>query len=241
MERFILDEARVKATLENYKRIKDDVANAAVLSGRNPEDVRLMCVTKTVEAEYINPVLDAGADLIGENRVQEFMGKKDALHLEKVEKHIIGHLQTNKVKYIAGEVDMIESVDSIKLAKEINKEFAKVDAVANVLVEVNIGNEESKSGIDISELDELLCQIAVLPNVKVKGLMTIPPICEEDEARKYFARMNEKFLALKEQQLDNIEMSILSMGMSGDYKAAIAEGSNIVRVGSAIFGVRKYF
>lgn len=241
MERFILDEARVKATLENYKRIKDDVANAAVLSGRNPEDVRLMCVTKTVEAEYINPVLDAGADLIGENRVQEFMGKKDALHLEKVEKHIIGHLQTNKVKYIAGEVDMIESVDSIKLAKEINKEFAKVDAVANVLVEVNIGNEESKSGIDISELDELLCQIAVLPNVKVKGLMTIPPICEEDEARKYFARMNEKFLALKEQQLDNIEMSILSMGMSGDYKAAIAEGSNIVRVGSAIFGARKYF
>lgn len=241
MERFILDEARVKTTLENYKRIKDDVANAAVLSGRNPEDVRLMCVTKTVEAEYINPVLDAGADLIGENRVQEFMGKKDALHLEKVEKHIIGHLQTNKVKYIAGEVDMIESVDSIKLAKEINKEFAKVDAVANVLVEVNIGNEESKSGIDISELDELLCQIAVLPNVKVKGLMTIPPICEEDEARKYFARMNEKFLALKEQQLDNIEMSILSMGMSGDYKAAIAEGSNIVRVGSAIFGARKYF
>lgn len=241
MEKFILDEARVKATLENYQRIKEDVANAAVLSGRNPDEVRLMCVTKTVEAEYINPVLDAGASLIGENRVQEFMGKKDDLHLENVEKHIIGHLQTNKVKYIAGQVDMIESVDSIKLAKEINKEFAKVNQIAKVLVEVNIGNEESKSGCDITELDELLYQISSLPNVRVEGLMTIPPICDENEARKYFAKMNERFLALKEQSIPNVQMKVLSMGMSGDYKAAIAEGSNIVRVGSAIFGARKYF
>lgn len=241
MEKFILDESRVKSTIENYHRIKDEVANAAIKAGRNPSDVRLMCVTKTVEAEYINPVLDDGADLIGENRVQEFMGKKDALHLDGVEKHIIGHLQTNKVKYIAGEVDMIESVDSIKLAKEINKEFGKVDAVANVLVEVNIGLEESKSGCDISNLDELLHQISLLPNVKVKGLMTIPPICEEDEARKYFAQMHDKFLELKENPISNVDMEVLSMGMSGDFKAAILEGSNIVRVGSAIFGARKYF
>lgn len=241
MEKFILDEQRVKATIENYRRIKDEVAQAAIQAGRNPGDVRLMCVTKTVEAEYINPVLDDGADLIGENRVQEFMGKKDALHLDGVEKHIIGHLQTNKVKYIAGEVDMIESVDSIKLAKEINKEFGKVNSIANVLVEVNIGLEESKSGCDISNLDDLLYQIAQLPNVKVKGLMTIPPICEEDEARKYFAKMHDKFLALKESPISNVDMQVLSMGMSGDFKAAILEGSNIVRVGSAIFGARKYF
>lgn len=241
MEKFILDEKRVKTTIENYHRIKDEVANAAVKAGRSPEDVRLMCVTKTVEAEYINPVLDDGADLIGENRVQEFMGKKDALHLDGVEKHIIGHLQTNKVKYIAGQVDMIESVDSIKLAKEINKEFQKVDAVANVLVEVNIGMEESKSGCNIETLDDLLNEISLLPNVKVKGLMTIPPICEEEEARKYFAQMHDKFLALKENPISNVDMEVLSMGMSGDFKAAIAEGSNIVRVGSAIFGARKYF
>lgn len=241
MEKFILDEARVKATIENYKRIKDDVAQAAIKAGRKPEDVRLMCVTKTVEAEYINPVLDMGADLIGENRVQEYMGKKDALHLDHVEKHIIGHLQTNKVKYIAGQVDMIESVDSIKLAKEISKEFAKVNSIANVLVEVNIGMEDSKSGCDIKNLDDLLQEISLLPNIKVKGLMTIPPICEENEARKYFAMMHDKYLQLKENPINGVDMQILSMGMSGDYRAAIAEGSNIVRVGSAIFGARKYF
>ena len=116
MERFIPDEGRIQSTIDNYKRVRNDVFEAAVKAGRDPKDVRLMCVTKTVEAEYINPVLDLGADLIGENRVQEYMGKKDALHLDGVEKHIIGHLQTNKVKYIVGDVDMIESVDSVKLA-----------------------------------------------------------------------------------------------------------------------------
>jgi hypothetical protein len=242
MERFIPDEARIKATIENYKRIKSDVEETAIKAGRNPKDVRLMCVTKTVEAEYINPVLDLGADLIGENRVQEFIGKKDALHLDGVEKHIIGHLQTNKVKYIAGEVDMIESVDSIKLAKEISKESAKHNVTTNVLVEVNVGKEDSKSGIFIEALDELLGEIAVLDNIKVKGLMTIPPICDnETEVRKYFEAMHQSFVDIKAKRIDNIDMEILSMGMSGDYEAAILEGSNIVRVGSAIFGARKYF
>ena len=125
MEKFILDEERVKSCIDNYKRIKNDVMETAVKAGRSENDVRLMCVTKTVEPEYINPVLDLGADLIGENRVQEYCSKLDTLHLDGVEKHIIGHLQTNKVKCIAGKVDMIESVDSIKLAKEINKEFKK--------------------------------------------------------------------------------------------------------------------
>ena len=241
MERFILDENRVKATLENYRRIKNDVAETAIKAGRSADDVRLMCVTKTVEPEYINPVLDDGADLIGENRVQEYCSKLDTLHLDGVEKHIIGHLQTNKIKYIAGKVDMIESVDSLKLAKEIDKGFRKVGATANILVEVNIGNEESKSGCDIRVLEELLLQIAELENVNIKGLMTIPPICDELQARKYFALMNKKFLELKEKKIDGVEMQTLSMGMSADYEAAILEGSNIVRVGSAIFGARKYF
>ena len=158
MEKFILDEERVKSCIDNYKRIKEDVMETAVKSGRSENDVRLMCVTKTVEPEYINPVLDLGADLIGENRVQEYCSKLETLHLDGVEKHIIGHLQTNKVKYIAGRVDMIESVDSIKLAKEISKEFKKADDTANVLVEVNIGKEESKRGCDIEELEDLLYQ-----------------------------------------------------------------------------------
>lgn len=241
MDGFILDEKRVQSCIDNYKRIKEDVAQTAIRAGRSADDVRLMCVTKTVEPEYINPVLDLGADLIGENRVQEYCSKLDTLHLDGVEKHIIGHLQTNKVKYIAGRVDMIESVDSLKLAREISKEFKKANSTANVLVEVNIGREESKSGCDIDELEELLYQISELDCIKVKGLMTIPPICDELQARKYFALMNKKFLELKEEKIDGVEMQTLSMGMSADYEAAILEGSNIVRVGSAIFGARKYF
>ncbi len=241
MEKFIPDENRIKTTIENYKRIKENVAETAVKAGRNENDVRLMCVTKTVESEYINPVLDIGADLIGENRVQEYVGKLDTLHLDGVEKHIIGHLQTNKVKYIAGRVDMIESVDSIKLANAIDKEFKKVDAVANVLVEVNIGKEESKSGTELEMLDELIYQIAELPNVKIKGLMTIPPICDDNEVRAYFSKMHKAFEDIKSKHINNVDMDILSMGMSGDYELAVLEGSNIVRVGSAIFGARKYF
>lgn len=241
MDEFILDEQRVKNTIDNYNRIKNNIAEAAIKANREPSDVRLMCVTKTVEAEYINPVLDLGADLIGENRVQEYLGKRDKLHLDNVEKHLIGHLQTNKVKQIVGEVDMIESVDSVKLAKEISKESVKKDVITNILVEVNVGKEESKSGIYMEGLDELLLEIAELPSIKIKGLMTIPPICDDDEVRKYFESMHNAFLDIKSRKLKNVDMDILSMGMSGDYEAAVAEGSNIVRVGSAIFGARKYF
>lgn len=241
MEKFIPDASRINSCIDSYRRIKDDIAQTAIKSGRNPDDVRLMCVTKTVESAYINAVLDDGADLIGENRVQEYLGKKDSLHLANVEKHLIGHLQTNKVKQIVGQVDMIESVDSIKLAKEISKESAKLGIVTNVLVEVNVGKEESKSGIYIEQLEDLLCQIAQLDSIKVKGLMTIPPICDDIQVRRYFNRMHQSFIDIKDKKIDNIDMQILSMGMSGDYEQAVMEGSNIVRVGSAIFGARQYF
>lgn len=241
MEKSLIDDARVKATLENYKRVKNKVEEAALKAGRSVDDVRLMCVTKTIEPEYINPVLDEGADLIGENRVQEFLGKKDDLHLDGVEKHLIGHLQTNKVKQIVGEVDLIQSVDSVKLAKEISKVSAKKGITTDILVEVNIGMEDSKSGISLGETESLLCEIAEMENIRIKGLMTIPPICSEDEARKYFYLMHKAFVDIKDKNYNNVNMEILSMGMSGDYEAAIAEGSNIVRVGSAIFGARKYF
>lgn len=241
MEKFIPDPQRMAAVEENYKRVLDRVNEAAVKAGRSTDDVRLMAVTKTVESPYINRAIELGADLIGENRVQEYLGKKDELHLDGVEKHLIGRLQTNKVKYIVGEVDMIESVDSLKLAQEISKQSVKRGVVTPVLVEVNIGKEESKSGIFIEQLHDLLCEIASLEAVKVKGLMTIPPICDsESEVRKYFETMHQSFIDIKDEKIDNIDMEILSMGMSGDFEAAVSEGSNIVRVGSAIFGARHY-
>lgn len=242
MERFTPDENRLKSVEENYKRVLENVKESAVKAGRSESDVRLMCVTKTVEPVYINKAIELGADLIGENRVQEYLGKRDELNLNGVERHLIGHLQTNKVKQIVGEVDMIESVSSVKLAKEISKASLQKGIVTNCLVEVNVGKEESKSGIFLEELEETLCEIAQLPAIKIKGLMTIPPICETpDEARRYFAMLRQSFIDIKGKKTDNIDMEILSMGMSGDYEAAIAEGSNIVRVGSAIFGARQYF
>lgn len=242
MEKFIPDEKRLQSVQDNYKAIKEKVEESAIKAGRNPEDVRLMAVTKTVESVYINKVLDMGADLIGENRVQEFLGKKDELHLDGVEKHLIGHLQTNKVKQIVGEVDMIESVDSFHLAKEINRVSLNKGVTTKVLVEVNVGKEDSKSGVYIEQLEELLYQISGLEAVKVSGLMTIPPICDsEKEISDYFSSMYQSFIDIKGKNIDNVNMDILSMGMSGDFEAAVANGSNIVRVGSAIFGARKYF
>lgn len=241
-EKFTVDENRLKAVEDNYKSVKSRVEEAALKAGRNPADVRLMAVTKTVESVYINKVLDLGADLIGENRVQEYLGKKDELHLDNVEKHLIGHLQTNKVKQIVGEVDMIESVDSVKLATEINRVSKNKGLITNILVEVNVGKEDSKSGIYIEQIEELLNEIALMSNIKVKGLMTIPPICDsEKEVSQYFSTMYQSFIDIRDKKIDNIDMEILSMGMSGDFEAAIANGSNIVRVGSSIFGARKYF
>ena len=227
MEKFIPDEARIQSVQDNYKKVLSDVKETAIKAGRNPDDVRLMAVTKTVESFYINKVLDLGADLIGENRVQEFLGKKDELHLNGVEKHLIGHLQTNKVKQIVGEVDMIESVDSVHLAKEISKISSKKEITTNIFLE---------------GLNDLIAEVSEMENIKIKGLMTIPPICDsEAEVSKYFESMYQTFIDIKNKKIDNVDMDILSMGMSHDYEAAVKNGSNIVRVGSAIFGARKYF
>lgn len=241
-EKFLPDENRLKAVEENYKRVLNSVKECAVKAGRNENDVRLMCVTKTVEPVYINRALQLGADLIGENRVQEYLGKRDELELDGVEKHLIGHLQTNKVRQIVGEVDMIESVSSVKLAKEISRVSVSRGIETKCLIEVNIGKEESKSGIFDEALEESLFEMSELPGIKIMGLMTIPPICsDENEARGYFAKMRQYFIDIKDKKIHNTNMEILSMGMSGDFEAAVAEGSNIVRVGSAIFGARKYF
>ena len=231
-----------KADIEyNLDVINEKIAESAIKSGRNPEDVRLMAVTKTVDPIFINYALDYGVKLIGENRVQEMLRKKPELHLEGVEKHLIGHLQTNKAGQITGEVDMIQSVDSLKIAKEIAKQSAKKGIVTPVLLEINVGEEESKTGFSEAEFFESLYQIAELKDISVKGLMTIPPICENNTILcKYFEKIHNIYVDIKEKKLDNINMNILSMGMSGDYYEAILCGSNLVRIGSSIFGPRIY-
>ncbi len=240
MEKSYLDKR--KADIEyNLDVINEKIAEFAIKNGRQPEDVRLMAVTKTVDPIFINYAIDYGVRLIGENRVQEMLRKKPDLHLAGVDKHLIGHLQTNKAGQIVGEVDMIQSVDSLKIAKEIGKQSAKKGIITDVLLEINVGEEESKTGFSKSEFFENLYEISEISNIQVKGLMTVPPICENDvELRKFFENMFNIYVDIKAKKLDNITMDILSMGMSGDYEQAILCGSNLVRIGSSIFGPRIY-
>lgn len=202
--------------------------------------VLLVAVTKTHPADIINEAIDAGATDIGENKAQEIMDKYD--QVKPVRWHMIGHLQTNKVKYIIDKVDMIHSVDSLKLAKEINKRAANHDKIMDVLVQVNSAQEESKFGVTSEETGELIDAIlANCPNVKICGLMCIAPFDENpDNVRKYFAELKKLYDDYKKIEHDNLDFKYLSMGMSHDYKVAIEEGSNLVRVGTAIFGERDY-
>lgn len=236
------DDDRCKSISENLKLIREKISESAVKSGRNYEDVKLMAVTKTVPVEYINYSIDnCGIDLIGENKVQEFISKKDELHLDNVEKHLIGHLQTNKAKKIVPIVDMIQSVDSVHLAEEISKQAVNNSITSDILLEVNIGNEESKTGFDKIAFLESLSRISELPNLNVKGIMTIPPICDnKKELEEYFTTMSQYFNDIKEKRYKNFNMEILSMGMSGDYETAIECGANLVRIGSLIYGARIY-
>jgi len=238
----LFDPAHFDVISDNIKRIKNDIAEGAIKSGRSPDDVHLMAVTKTVCVEYINhAITECGIDLIGENKVQEFLSKQDSLLLDGVEKHLIGHLQTNKVKKIVGQVDMIQSVDSLRVAQGISAESVKKGINTQILLEINIGDEESKTGFDKGAFTESLTEISLLPNITVKGLMTIPPICENSlELEKYFERMSNYYNEIKSKNFSNFDFNILSMGMSGDYTQAILHGSNLVRVGSAIFGARVY-
>lgn len=226
---------------ENLKQIRENIARAEASRGVTEGSTHFMAVTKTVEPYLINHAIAQGIDLIGENRVQELMGKKPDLNLSGVDVHLIGHLQTNKVKQVVGEVSTIQSVDSVKIAKEISKVSTARDITTNVLVEVNIGYEESKTGLDAASVFETVHEISELPGIKVEGLMAIPPICENPaDARPFFAEMYKLFIDIKGKNIDNINMHILSMGMSADYSEAILEGANLVRVGSSLFGARIY-
>lgn len=226
---------------DNLSRIRETMAAACAQAGRPDDAVTLMGVTKTVDNARIQAALDAGVRHMGENRVQEYLGKKDGLNLAGVTTHLIGHLQTNKVSRIVGEVDMIQAVDSLRLAQAIEKASAARERVTDVLVEVNIGREDAKSGVMQEELEQLLEEISVLGHLKVQGLMTVPPHFEtESDKRKVFMNMHKLFIDMKGKKIDNINMHILSMGMSGDYREAILEGSTMVRIGSALFGERIY-
>lgn len=220
---------------ENILRIRENVRNAAVRCGRDPEDVAIMAVTKTVAPELVNIAVDCGITLLGENRVQEFQAKRES-YRPQAQVHFIGHLQTNKVKYLVGEVEMIHSVDRMSLANEIERCAEKRGIVQDILLEVNIGGEESKSGVCPDALPQLLAQAAALPHVHICGLMTIPP---PTQSSRHLEAMQKLFADCKASPVPNTEMRILSMGMSGDYEAAIACGSSLVRIGSALFGARK--
>ena len=195
-----------------------------------------MAVTKTVDPDKVNFAVDEGITLLGENRVQEYLSKKD-IYDSSAEVHFIGHLQTNKVKYIADSVTMIQSVDSFKLASEINRQALKCGRVMDVLIEVNIGEELSKSGIEAADMLTLAEQISELENLRLRGLMAIPPIGAEESI---YARMKELYETLRAKDLPNSAADTLSMGMSGDYELAVKHGSTLVRIGSALFGARDY-
>lgn len=235
----MMEKSLISAFDDNYNQISQKIACAAEKSGRGYEDITLLAATKTVDIDIINHAIESGVKVIGENRVQEFLSKYE--NYSPVELHFIGHLQTNKVKDIIDKVSLIHSVDSYRLAEEISRQAVKRNITMNILLEINIGDEESKSGFCYDEAVDAVEKIAKLDGVRVKGLMAIPPICETPEQnRHYFAKMKKLFIDIRLKKIDNSSMDILSMGMSDDYEVAIEEGATMVRLGTALFGRRNY-
>lgn len=227
----------IKTNIEYIQELKGE---AAKQSGRNPDDVLLVAVTKLHSPEEINEAIDAGITDIGENKVQEIMDKYDKV--KPVRWHLIGHLQTNKVKYIIDKVSMIHSVDSLKLAKEIDKRAGQHGINMDILIQVNSAEEESKFGITTGETEQLIKDISEqCPNVTIKGMMCIAPFAEDpNEIRGYFAEVKTLYDKYSDSDLDRVDFKYLSMGMTHDFQVAILEGSNLIRVGTAIFGYRDY-
>ena len=223
----------------NLAQIRDKIKIAANKSARDEKEITLIAVSKTYSPDAINEAIDCGVTDIGENKVQEIVEKYDKV--KPVRWHLIGHLQTNKVKYIIDKVDMIHSVDSIRLMEEIDRQAKKHNIVMKILIQVNISGEESKFGISADEIEEMLRHAGTLNNVKVCGLMTILPKLDNDiSLRLHFVNIKRIYIDISSKKYNNIDMKYLSMGMSGDFELAIEEGSNMVRIGRAIFGERNY-
>jgi len=230
--------------IENVAAVRERIAKAAARAGRSVGSITLMGVSKTVEPERIRQAYEAGIRVFGENKVQEFGEKAGPLaDLAEAQWHLIGHLQTNKVRKAAELFQAVDSVDSLRLAQKLNQAAEQLDKVLPVLMEINVGGEENKSGVapDSSELEELLSGVQKLNHLQVRGLMTIPPFTEDPEgARPYFRQLRELRDKIAARKLPRIAMDVLSMGMSHDFEVAIEEGSTCVRVGTAIFGARSY-
>jgi pyridoxal phosphate enzyme (YggS family) len=224
---------------DRLKAVSQRIFDAAKHGGRDPQDVRLVAVTKTVPVELIIQALDAGVTRIGENYIQEAGDKFQALYREALSWHFIGHLQSNKAKYAVRIFDLIHSVDSFKLAQEIDKQAAKLGKIQKILIQVNISREPTKSGIDEQQAVDLARQIAPLAHTAICGLMTMPPFFNAPEkARPYFRRLRQLAERIAAENIPNVSMQELSMGMTGDFEVAIAEGATLVRIGTAIFGER---
>ncbi|MBQ7900531.1 MAG: YggS family pyridoxal phosphate-dependent enzyme [Clostridia bacterium] len=220
---------------QNIQEIQHNIEQACNKCGRDPKDVMLLAVTKTHTAEEINQVVEAGITCLAENRVQELLSKYDDVQGD-VQWHLIGHLQKNKVKYIADKVVMIHSVESMSLVEEINKQCGKLGRVMDILVEINISGEESKHGITPRDVHQFVQQAAQFEHVRVRGLMTMAPkYAQTDQIHDIFAQLYKISVDISTKKYDNISMDYLSMGMSNDYEIAVEEGSNIVRIGSALF------
>ena len=225
---------------ENYANVLKNVHNACERAGRKTDDVTLIAVSKTKPVEMLQEIYDCGCRDFGENKVQEIMDKYEKLPND-IRWHMIGHLQTNKVKYIVDKVYMIHSVDSIKLAKEISKEAVKKNVTVKVLLEVNVAKEETKFGLLTEEVPDFYKEVIDLPGLKVCGLMTIAPYVENsEENRQHFVNLRQLMVDIESEKTDNISVGELSMGMTGDYEVAIEEGATYVRVGTGIFGERNY-
>ncbi|MCR5509292.1 MAG: YggS family pyridoxal phosphate-dependent enzyme [Lachnospiraceae bacterium] len=225
---------------DNLIQVNENIAEAAKRSGRDPSDITLIAVSKTKPVSMIEEVYSLGVRDFGENRVQELVGKYDVLPHD-IRWHLIGHLQTNKVKYIVDKVYMIHSVDSLKLAEEISREAKKHSVTVNILIEVNVSGEESKFGVSPDELEDLIRKASVLPGIRIRGLMTVAPyVVDSEQNRAIFVKMKQFVVDIIQKNIDNVYMDCLSMGMSGDYIVAVEEGATYVRVGTSIFGERNY-
>ena len=225
---------------ENIQIVQNKINTACKKAGRTSDDAHLVAVSKTKPVSMLQEAYDCGIRDFGENKVQEILDKYDKLPSD-IRWHMIGHLQRNKVKYIIDKVSLIHSVDSLRLAEEISKEAVKHNLIMPILIELNIAEEESKFGLSLHECEEMIYAISQLPNIQIKGLMTVAPFVENaEDNRQYFKSMKQLSVDIMRKNIDNVCMDILSMGMTGDYEVAIEEGSNIVRVGTGIFGERNY-
>lgn len=225
---------------KNLEIIEENICKACEKAGRERSEVTLIAVSKTKPLEDLQAVYDLNIREFGENKVQELTGKIEAMP-DDIKWHMIGHLQRNKVKYIVDKVELIHSVDSLRLAEEISKQAIKKNVNVNILVEINIGDEESKFGISADEVKVLVRDIAKLDNIKVQGLMCVAPyVVDSEENRAFFHKIKDLSVDIMKENIDNVSMNVLSMGMSNDYQVAIEEGATMVRIGSNLFGKRDY-